>query len=637
MNNGQQGGPPQGQPSASQQQLLQQQQQQRKFPMFKPEQMRGLPDPITAEERNKWEAGLRSLWSSFESNGPETQAHQDAKRKILEFSRNLATKLQVAKNQKAQQQQHSMQSQPGQQTQQGEQAGGARPSSQGQQPQQNPGGENVGGNSSSTQQKQAPRISSKLLDHVGSFPYVLPPNMTPGTADATKYLGDIKQRYLKALVNMENCSARATSLDALVSKRIAEGKPLTPEEEKDIKEKKDAAYKSHNEAKVFVDQFRNQQAEYRKQQSTLQASAQGNGPSASGGQSSIGNNGGQGPPTRPQMNPQQVPNPTQTVNAAIEAARAQQMGGGRPNISGQQPNGQMSQAQQIPDQNSQSGVQQGPMANIKTEAGLPAQNNSAITQMQGNPRQPMQNNAPSSAVPRSAGAPQSATTQGQQQQQIPQALSHADAISQANRSYSNTQPSNVMGHSHPTAPRETNAITNKMPIPKHLPERATQPPAPVAMQQARPTFSGGPSNVGSVISQPVIPKMPGFSLDGDGDRVLSKKKLDELVRQVTGGGQGGLDGGEGLTPDVEESILNVADNFVDQVLAAACKNAKERGSKVLEIRDIQLTLERAYNIRIPGYSSDEIRTVRKIQPSPGWISKMSAVQAAKVTGGKNSD
>jgi len=86
-----------------------------------------------------------------------------------------------------------------------------------------------------------------------------------------------------------------------------------------------------------------------------------------------------------------------------------------------------------------------------------------------------------------------------------------------------------------------------------------------------------------------------------------------------------------------QSILQVADNFVDQVLQAACKNAKERGSKILEIRDIQLTLERGYNIRIPGYSSDEIRTVRKIQPAPGWIAKMSAVQAAKVTGGRSTD
>jgi transcription initiation factor TFIID subunit TAF12 len=86
-----------------------------------------------------------------------------------------------------------------------------------------------------------------------------------------------------------------------------------------------------------------------------------------------------------------------------------------------------------------------------------------------------------------------------------------------------------------------------------------------------------------------------------------------------------------------QSMLTVADSFVDQVLHNACKMAKERGSKILEIRDIQLTLERNYNIRIPGYASDEIRTVRKIQPAPAWIAKMSAVQAAKVTGGKNAD
>ena len=74
---------------------------------------------------------------------------------------------------------------------------------------------------------------------------------------------------------------------------------------------------------------------------------------------------------------------------------------------------------------------------------------------------------------------------------------------------------------------------------------------------------------------------------------------------------------------------------MDQVLHSACRNAKERGSKVLEIRDLQLVLERSYNIRIPGYSSDDLRTVRKVQPSPAWISKMSAVQAAKVMPGKN--
>lgn len=60
-----------------------------------------------------------------------------------------------------------------------------------------------------------------------------------------------------------------------------------------------------------------------------------------------------------------------------------------------------------------------------------------------------------------------------------------------------------------------------------------------------------------------------------------------------------------------------------------------RHADTLDIRDIQLILERNYNIRIPGFSSDEVRTVRRNQPAPGWTQKMSAVQAAKVTGGGN--
>ena len=83
-----------------------------------------------------------------------------------------------------------------------------------------------------------------------------------------------------------------------------------------------------------------------------------------------------------------------------------------------------------------------------------------------------------------------------------------------------------------------------------------------------------------------------------------------------------------------QSILALADDFVDQVITSACRLAKLRQSSTLEIRDIQLILERNYNIRIPGYASDEIRTVRKFAPAQGWTQKMSAVQAAKVTGGK---
>lgn len=67
---------------------------------------------------------------------------------------------------------------------------------------------------------------------------------------------------------------------------------------------------------------------------------------------------------------------------------------------------------------------------------------------------------------------------------------------------------------------------------------------------------------------------------------------------------------------------------------SAGKLAKLRQSSTLELRDVQLILERNYNIRVPGFASDELRTVKKMTPSTAWASKLSAVQAAKVTGGK---
>ena len=81
-----------------------------------------------------------------------------------------------------------------------------------------------------------------------------------------------------------------------------------------------------------------------------------------------------------------------------------------------------------------------------------------------------------------------------------------------------------------------------------MPPKNFPPPEPVPMPPARPTLSGGPSHGAmGMMGQPAIQKHPGYVLEGEGQRVLSKKMLDILVRQVTGGGSG-----EGLTPDAEE-------------------------------------------------------------------------------------
>lgn len=516
MNNG-----AQGQPSGGQQRPAQ------PITIYKPEQMRSLPDNFTQAEKDKWENGLRNLYSQIAKYPEGTQQHTDAKRKLFDFSRTLAQKLQNIGR--------------------GQQSGGvARPASQGQPAAQdvntaNPNPTNLNPSASQPSQ-QAPQarsqIPAKILEHVHKFPYTVPTHLTPGTPEANKWIQEAKSRYVKGLMTMDSTTANIAKLDNMQKKRAEEGRPLSPEEEQEFREKKEAAMKLHTDAKQFIDSFRAQQQREHQAQNA-------------NGQSGNQQQGGSGqPPNRGPMSATQPQNPalnTQTVNAAIEAARNQQMAAGRPPM---QQNGLGSQT---PNQSAPSIPQHqgGQVQHIKQEAGVPQIN----TQMQG---RPMQTNSPQSAVPQSAQSvmPQSALSNPQ----VPRALTHPQALQQASRTYSSGQTSrtpNVMGHSHthPSAPRETqNVITNKMPIPKHLPERAVMPPQPVAMPNARPTYSGGANHSNSVIGQPVLHKAPGFNMEGEGDRVLNKKKLDELVRQVTGGGEG-LGGGEALTPEVEEVCL----------------------------------------------------------------------------------
>lgn len=693
--------PQQGQPG----QQPQQPQMQRQPKLFRPEQMRNLPDKFSAEEKRKWENGLTMLYGQMENNPPDSQIHRDAYKKIHDFSMTLMNKMQqqAQANAAAQQQrpqgqtpQQRPQGQPMQQQQQQQSSqsdGSSNPqqSSQGQQGQ--PG--------SQQQQQQQPRPggppqpSQNMREHVNTFPYVAPPG-----AKAPEWIASMKDKYLKALLNMEHASATLKKMDTALQARAAAGKPLTPAEEKDMQMKKDHMTRAHADSKRFVETFRRQQTDLLAQRNAAAAAAGQNQqqPTQAPQQIAV--------PPRPAMSLQQPANAgqnmavqsTEAVQAAMQAARQQQANGARVNVPNAQNQGQSDvqnqnhagqqpQQQQVnvnaPQQSvqvnqNQPQTQNQNFPNIKQEPSNgngPVNLNIAqaqqphIQQMQAQARAAQQNqqnnlaNTPQAQqqqqqqqglnqgqnLNQTPTQPQPLSQQPQSQSNIqtpvsagpigpPKPLSQSDAIAHAHsqRTYSSQQttstPNVIASHSHPQPQRDAIGIkSNLMPIPKTLPQAVQGPPVPVSMPPARPTMAMGSASLMS----PAVPKPPQFKVEGDTERVLGKRKLDELVRQVTGGS--GVTGSEsleeGLGPEVEDAVLTVADTFVDQVILAACKCAKSRGSKTLEIRDIQLILERNYNIRIPGYASDEIRTVRKFVPAQGWINKMSAIQAAKVTRG----
>lgn len=658
--------------------------QQQPVQLLRPENMRTI-QCLNVQERQRYEEGLQTLWLKIEQNPPESQEHQQAKLKVAEFSRMVVNKIKnfnARSNGNAQN--PSGGGGPQQPPNQGAQAQVQiqTPAGAAQQPTMplnrsqaspvnniptNPGNMTANGPPAGGPTTNPTTIPRHIMEHINKLPWTslsIPSHVSP--EQVPKWLTDTKARYMRALMQMELTRTRIGKVDAIIKERHEKGVPTTQDELKRFQNQRAADKKAHADAETFVKNLRGQL-------STNQTPSQVN-----GAQMQVPVQPGRAQPMQ-QGNSNGVTSthsmqvPTASINAAMDAAKTTQMAAANRATSA----GGVQQPSQPPTQPTPSNQPQvqtpvtpaTPSANTPNQTLHPAPALGQIkTELAANTQhlQPV-NTALASAsgmAPhiQSAGTPTQAPARAQTPQSAQQAnganvrpLSHAAAVNRANSSSTITGQSgnssggmanntpNLTGmaaqpghpHAHPQAAAPT--LTSKMPIPKTLHDKATAPPQPVAVgggnTPGRPTYGGG-NGAGGVMNQPIIAKMPVPQFDTEGDHVLSKKKLDELVRQVCGGGSPGADGNY-LTPDVEESVLNVADNFVDNVLHMACQLAKERGSKVLEIRDIQLILERVYNMRIPGYTSDELRTVRKVQPSPNWIAKMSAIQAAKVTSGKD--
>lgn len=91
----------------------------------------------------------------------------------------------------------------------------------------------------------------------------------------------------------------------------------------------------------------------------------------------------------------------------------------------------------------------------------------------------------------------------------------------------------------------------------------------------------------------------------DSVRVLQRESLRQLLSQIVPD--------ERVDPLVEAFLLDVADDFVDSVVAFACKLAAHRKSDTLEVKDIVLHLERAWDMVLPGFETEELR---EFKPPP---------------------
>ncbi|KAK3926191.1 Transcription initiation factor TFIID subunit 12 [Frankliniella fusca] len=86
-------------------------------------------------------------------------------------------------------------------------------------------------------------------------------------------------------------------------------------------------------------------------------------------------------------------------------------------------------------------------------------------------------------------------------------------------------------------------------------------------------------------------------------QLLSKARLQDLVREIDPTVQ--------LDDEVEELLMQLADDFVETAVNSASLLAKHRKASTIDVKDVQLHLERNWNMWIPGFGNDEIRPFKR--------------------------
>ncbi|KAJ5198331.1 uncharacterized protein N7498_007448 [Penicillium cinerascens] len=571
--------------------------------LIRTDQVQKLPH-LNDQQKAQHTNVVRSLWDSLNTRDPQSHDYQTAHMKLSQLSQNLMKGMRIFQQSR-------------QQALQQQQAQAAVAQQTGQPVQR------IQSNNPQNLSQLLPQIQAK----VSSLNFYLPPNVTQEQVQT--WIPEARLRYGIALQKQEVGRARIADLRSQFSQRQAQGQ-MPNDEVQEFKNRQLAAEKLFREGSDFLNKFKEQQESFKMQsQQNPQMNQAVQGTTAPAAQPASTAPAAPQAPQAPTGNvtnamPGQAPTPApHTINSAVNAAR--------------------NQAGQTAMSPTTSQPGQAPTSSASATPAPPAQ------QPGQRPQPPSQQGTPGAQVtftqtPNADGSTPTPTGPpvNNQAQGPPRPLSHQAAMQQAAQNYNanqNQPPSQAVNQAasnqqpHPQgylSNRSTDASARNinMAIPKTL---NVSTPEAVQMPAARPSLSGGPSHptVG-MMGQPAVQKHPGYVLEGEGQHVLSKKMLDILVRQVTGGGEG-----EMLTPDAEEFILQMADDFIDDVITQACRLAKLRPSSSLEIRDIQLVLERNYNMRISGFSTDDLRTVKKPQPTQGWLQKMSAIQAAKVTQGRS--
>ena len=128
------------------------------------------------------------------------------------------------------------------------------------------------------------------------------------------------------------------------------------------------------------------------------------------------------------------------------------------------------------------------------------------------------------------------------------------------------------------------------------------------------------NNVNDAVSGLKRPAPVTAGASGGESQILDKKRLQELVREV--------DPNEQLDEDVEDLLLHIADDFIEQTVTAACALAKHRKANSVDVKDVQMVLERNWNMWIPGFGTEDVRPYKRSATTEAHKARMALIRKA---------
>ncbi|CAO2824068.1 unnamed protein product [Amaranthus hypochondriacus] len=135
--------------------------------------------------------------------------------------------------------------------------------------------------------------------------------------------------------------------------------------------------------------------------------------------------------------------------------------------------------------------------------------------------------------------------------------------------------------------------------------RASQPSANQQNVRVQGLANQGPPRIGqaSIARSGALDGSNAAEISKACSTILGKRNIKEILNQIDPSGK--------LHPEAEDALIDIAEDFIDSITSFACLLAKHRKSNMLEAKDILFHIDRDWNMTLPGFGGDEVRTYKK--------------------------